>query len=178
MNLGASKPSANTGSLLTPGCTSAYPHFKNVVMKRFCKPSDEGNIVIKTEIRCLYWAALLLRIFVPIFGTKPILATRAAWTLLYSSLQYCHLPAFPCCEMCLRHQQKCMGHFSPSCSYDTIKHSKKRCIFFSLSNCYLHWESAEIKFKSREKTKPEQKVSMLNCVITCPQNSFVIKKSK
>lgn len=154
MNRGASKPSVNTGSLLTPGCTSAYPHFKNVLTKRFCKPSDEGNIVIKTEIRCLYWAALLLRIFVPIFVTNPILATRASWTLLYSSLQHCHLPAFPCCEMCLRHQQKCMGHFSPSCSYDTI--NTLRSVAFSFHSATVICTGNQQRSSSNQERKQNQ----------------------
>lgn len=88
INPGASKPSVNTGSLLKPGDTSAHLNFKNTLMKRFCKPSDEGKVVIKTEARLLYWAALLLGICVPIFGTNPVSAARVAPMLLYPSLQY------------------------------------------------------------------------------------------
>lgn len=68
INLGASKPPVNTGSLLKPAGTSAHLHFKNVLMKRFYKPRHEGKVVIKTaftglphssEYLCQYLSQIL-----------------------------------------------------------------------------------------------------------------------
>lgn len=75
--------------------------------------------------------------------------------------RYYQFSVFNCCETCLRRQWKRMCHFSPSCGYNTIKHCKNCGVFFSLSNCYLHWESKEIKFKPWEKTKHSKKLACL-----------------
>lgn len=73
INLSTSKPSVNIGSLLHSFAHFCIPTFlKKVLLKMFCKPSDEVKVVIKTEVRCLYWAVLVLRIFVPILGTNPV----------------------------------------------------------------------------------------------------------